>query len=77
MQVVCIQAHGDHVPGDLVDIPDGAGFSELHYALPGAPEALAAEAAATSPTATSGPAPEAPTSSTPVLAPPAGAEGSI
>ena len=46
MQVVCIQAHGTHVPGDLVDLPDGAAFSPVHFAEPGSPEALAAETAA-------------------------------
>lgn len=70
MQVVCIQAHGDHRPGDLVEIPDGAGFSELHFAIPGSPEALTTQAAP----------PQAPPTaddlSTPALAVPGAAEGS-
>lgn len=51
MQVVCIQAHGTHVPGDLVDVPDGADWSPVHFAAPGSPEALAAETAAAAATA--------------------------
>lgn len=46
MQVVCIQAHGDHVPGDLVEAPDGAQVSPVHFAAPGSPESAAAESAA-------------------------------
>ena len=31
MQVKCIKAHGYSVPGDLVDVPDGASVSELYW----------------------------------------------
>ena len=39
MQVVCIKAHGAHVPGDLVEVPDGAQVSPVHFAETGTPEA--------------------------------------
>ena len=49
MQVVCIQAHGTHVPGDLAEVPDGAAYSPVHFAGPGSPDAHAAHAAGKAP----------------------------
>ncbi len=43
MKVVCIQAHGSHRPGDDVDMPDGATWSEVYYAEPGDVQALRAK----------------------------------
>lgn len=39
MQVVCVQAFGDHKPGDLAEVPDGAEVSAVYYEPVAAPEA--------------------------------------
>jgi hypothetical protein len=38
-EFVCIQAHGDHVPGDVIDVPEGAAVAGLYWAPPGDPQA--------------------------------------
>jgi hypothetical protein len=38
-EFVCIQAHGDHVPGDVIDVPGGAVVAELYWAPPDDPQA--------------------------------------
>jgi len=79
MDYVCIAAHGSTAPGRVVEVPDGAEPSPLHFALPGSPEALAAEQAAgaaqNAPADPPGPpAPDTtPEPSVPVLSAPGGA----
>jgi len=31
MQVRCVRAHGEFVPGDLSEVPDGAEVSDLYW----------------------------------------------
>lgn len=40
MQLVCVQAFGDHVPGDIVEVPDGAEVA--HFAPPDDVQAIRA-----------------------------------
>ena len=56
MKLICFLAFGQHRPGDIVEFPDGAQASVLHYAEPGSPGAARAVADAA---ATGGPQPSA------------------
>jgi hypothetical protein len=82
---VCVAATGDHEPGNVVVVNDGAAVSPFHFAAPGAPEALAAvsgrgavthakpPAAGPTPASTEGseaPGAAQPAAPMPVLAPP-------
>lgn len=42
MEVVCVNAFGGSVPGDVVEVPDGAGVSEFYFAPAGSVDALRA-----------------------------------
>lgn len=76
--VVCIEAFGEHAPGDMVEMPDGSAWSELYYAEPGTPEAEAAQNFAGVPDPAGVPADSLPAAATPAApslsAPAAGAD---
>lgn len=72
MKLTCIRAHGDHVPGDPVEIPDGAEYSGLYFAKPDDPAAVraVADAKAAARTAVAPPS-TPPKTPAPPLTPPA------
>lgn len=39
MELVCIRARADCAPGERVEVPDGAAYSETYFAGPGSPAA--------------------------------------